>query len=755
MAYGLKYQASFDSFRRTGYWLGIYQKDYEGTATDIVLGEVPVEHSWPEDDVFTPINGSELIIQILNQEGLSIENFMSVEDDEFKVVFKNGTDTLFTGFLVQDDFTEELTDFRHYIELKATDNIALLRNVLLSDAAIEMGEVTPAVWDIEQIDIDTISVDGIVTGLQVGSVVRINGGLSIDGTYNVRTWKELTGPDRTEIVFMQNLYGTITTEDDVDVELIIPYDLTQRCYLNELMALCMKPIGIELPIRYMGSLRVPGSTGKLWDTIMITPESFSNNNTWDSCYTVLEKILSRFRASLFQADNMWNIVRWPEYIISYPNPNTWGFDSNFEYTGILVMPENEFDIGLGLSSFPETGITKTLVRPHKFDLEKFMYRNPDNLMVNADFRIIGRFVRSQTVGDQTWEDYEMYGWGPGYEWTTGGNGYVASQNERLIRIVKDADGVEIDRYGVIRGNTGFDDHSAAQSNNIEVVPGDRIRISFDYRTNQTNPGPGWDGFTAEIMPSLTNVPRPTELRRLRTDGKWIQIVPPVSGSAQILVEIPPGDNTTDWHTGSVELSDPVVVPGLFRFKLAQVLPYNSTSKETHYKNIRFEIIRDVAGSNIPIGHEHKSYQAPNIKNNSDVEIHVDNTPSNSIAGTLYLPSFTGPVQDRVKLWEYNGSTFENLGSIITKEGLFLRSITRYTLEGVVHNLVQDGKWLSQLTVFIYEDLNTRKFIAGGLRIDYKNETADCTMYELFSVGESYGDMNDAYNFRYLFNSRWQ
>jgi len=743
---GLKYQSSFTSHKGLSCSLEIHAKDYSGDTIDIVLHENAVVHSWLTDEPKPAIKGSELTISIVNfGEGITalpITDFMASEDDFFKVIFKVGSDTKFEGYLVQDDYSEIIVDYPHEINLKATDNLGLLKDIPLGDAAITNGSQTvlPGLT-IEQTAPDILKVTG--TFLVSEKVVLIvDSGTALDGQYAVKTWQH-TGGD-TFITFESPMNGTVVGSMTATITHILPIDLSERMLLSELIALCFKATNLPLGIRVYGTIYPDGADdNRLFDNVEITPESFLSGTKWSSCYEVIDRIVGRLGYTLLQAEGFWNFVRWDELRLHANEIPGKLYDSDFVYDSDITL-ENVFVTGFEQDTFPEEGLAYTVQRPLKFDQETFNYRNPENIIRNIDFTEVGELLSTTTDGTDTIYDYRMVGWEQGFEWTTGGNGYIGSTAERIIRVRIDVDGNEKERWGVIRGTNGMiDSFACAQSNGVEVRPGDRVKYSFDFKTSVSQPGNVNNNFRVNLLTTLNPVPRSANNRYLGSDGKWN-----VTGPF-ILHNTPAGDNTNQWHSVSVE-SDSVPFAGLIIVKLAQCCNSPFTGKETHYKNIRFEVIRQISGSQKIIGHEHTSRQLLNIKNSQSDEIYVDSSPSNAIAGTLFLETFTGPVQDLVTTWNYNGDAYDKLGHITTRDELFWRRIPRLKLEGYLYQLEQDDKILSALSVMTYTQFSGSQFASGKLSIDYRQDKASLTMFEMYNSSEDDDDLNEIYGFHYLY-----
>lgn len=749
---GLKYQSSFDSMRGLECSLEIYAKGYTGDVIDIVLTDNPIIQSWNTDEAKPAIKGCGVVINILNEGALPVTDFMASEDDYFKVIIKVNGNTVFEGYLVQDDYDEILVDYPHEISLKATDNLGLLKDVSLGDAAITFGDPTTTTQTIEQSGTDKIKITGTVP-ISQNQVIIIDSGTALDGQYAVKTWQYLAGPF-TEVTFESGLNGTVVGSTSADMTYIMPVDLTERMYLSEILALCLKSTNLPLEIRVFGTVYPDGAADeRLFDNTMITPESFLSGTKWDSCYTIIEKILRGDNEdamfTLLQAEGYWNIVRWDELRLHANEIPGHLYDSDFVYDSDITL-NNQFFSGFEEATFPEEGLSYSVQRPLKFARETFNYRNPENIIKNINFTEVGELLSVTPDGTDTIYDYRMVGWEQGFEWTGNGLSYIGSNSQRIIRVIVDEFENEKDRYGVIKGPSGLDQKAAAQSNGVEVRQGDRIKLSFDFRLNGSFTGPSSYYFIVNLLTTANPVPRNANNRYLKSNGKWKPYgYIGIDGGAYILYQVPFGDNSNTWHTVTIE-SEAIPFDGLVLVKLAQSFVLANSSSETQYKNIRFEVIRQIAGSIKVIGQQSTSSQLPNIKNSQEKEIYVDEAPNNAIAGALYLPTFTGPVQDLVVSWKYNGEDYDKLGHITTRDELFLRRIPRLKLEGTMYHLEQDDKILSALSVLQYAQFTGSNFVSGKLTLDYSKDKATLTLFEMHNDSEEDTDLREIYGFRYLY-----
>lgn len=743
---GLKWQSTFTSNKGLQCTLLISARGYTGTPIDITLTGTPVVHTWQTDEAKPAIKGSELEINILNRGTLPVTDFMASEDDFFFVEFKVGAATKFKGFLVQDDYSEALVDYPHEIRLKATDNIGLLKDVSLLDAAISNGSQTTSSHTIEQIAPDKIRFVGdVLTSISTFQYVIINSGTTIDGQYQIKAW-QYVGLFDTVITFRSNLNGTISGTHTASITYITPVDLSQKMYLSELLSLSMKAINVPLFIRVYSSLYADGTPqARLFDQVKITPESFSNNDNWDSCYQVIEKILNRFKFTLFQAEGFYNFVRWDELAHSNNSISGRSYNADFVYLGVISLA-TEFTFGFGGSSFPETGLSYSVQRPLKQAQETMKYRNPANIIQNINLQNVGRLLSVTTVSGSTVYDYDAVQWLQGQWWTSFGNSMVLGTATRIIRVIIDADNNEVDRYLVLKG--GPNELIQAESNRVEVRKGDRINFSYDVRIDGGEKF-GWRYFYTLLLTHDNFIPHSGSDSVVNTNGAWGSALPATSLVGFNHPSAGGGNGWYDWTNISVNSFD-IPFDGVIILKLVHCHLSPGSTGETHYKNIKFEVVRNLAGNKAVIGHEHTDKQLLNIKNKDAGDIYVDNTMSNAIAGSLFLNSRTGPLQDLVKKWLYRTVQYSQLGQITTTEEMFWRSIPRLKLEGTIYNLSQSPNFLSALSVMQYTHYAGYNFIWGKLSIDYKRDKATGTLFEMYKDSEDIANFNNIYGFRYLF-----
>ena len=680
MAYGLKYICQFigGPNGQEPYSVELWFKDWAGTFYNITGGASPVVHGWDKDDPKPGVKGSSIDMQFLNPGNLPLSAFYSTDDDNCLVIYKWDSQVLFTGFLVQDDCSEIMVDFNHYINLTATDNLGMLKGISILDAARMWGEQTViASTYINRVANYIISVtEGpgtfpVAPGDAVTILITDPDGVPYNGTYLVEqvvvTGGVLTEMQVATFISLPLGFGTGFTGS---VTLTKPVDLTARLSLAAILRLCLLSTNLTLNCDvYANIIETSTTTARFLEETFEGGNDYSNgNNQWKNCYDVLTIILERFNATLFQAEGVWNIVRWDE--LRYYNNEVTGFryDSQMDFVETIIQ-QDIFTTGFEQATYPVTGINKSILGAFKFDKETFNYKQSQDLLCNRNWVKLGDLLNEYTVAAETWREYIMLGW-ENYDISPG------PYPERFIRVVYDTTtGVEITRYGVVRGATWDSQHSA-QSCDIEINAGDIIKLSFSFKTYDSYPGPGNVYFAARVKDGTNTY----QIDTSTTNGEWLN-------TGSIRHSWSSTENLNTWQNVEVT-SKPCPISGIFNFFLAEtvLIPAN----ETWYKNITFEIQYNINETTQIIGHTHTSTQNQNPKANEDVEIFIDDSPRNSIQGTLFLSTFTGLLQDRTTFWK-RPTVIEarKLGDITTFEQLFWRRAPRTKLEGQMYGLVQN------------------------------------------------------------------
>lgn len=738
MSYGIKYVTQFDSQTDDNnpsvrYTLQFLFKDYSGAIISVDGAGTTVVQTCTIDDPFAPIKGQALQMSLLNRGNIPITSFYAENDSDIQVKLFDDTGLIkFVGFLVQDDCREVMVDFAHEIQLSATDGLGLLKDTILSDARLrrQYNGVVRTNGALDQILISTASTSFYTA---TGDTFEL---LGIEYT--------VVSVSTVPVTILGQLYNYTLTVTPAAGGAIAPIDtpfyitgvlnLQNRNSLLTLIGLCISATNLSLITNIFCNLREyrQNTTNSHFEQTLIDSQTFISSETYEDCYSVLTKIMQTFECSIFQANGEWQIVHWFE-IRKYP-----AFAINgFIYDEVLTLLGNTtfgniFYIGPDPQlTRPTYSLLQSIVRPYKFTRKTFNYVTPKYLLKNYDLQQLGALRTTYVSGTTRISEYEAPGWQGIY-----GTPAVT----RFIRVEFDLTlQRESDRYLVISGPT-FDSARALPSENIEVNIGDTLKFSCSFRTNISQPSPLNFAWAVRLLSGTTN--------------RYVDDVPAGAGDWTAGVSFGyiqgAGENSNTWHQIEIPSSRIPYSGNVYCYLPQFTQGTQSAAKECHFKDLRFEYTPYVNDTTKVIGHIHKDNRTNDIKNFSDEVITIDDTPRNSIIGTLFLDTKTDDVQDRTLIWEY-GTDFNGykLGQITTIEMLTNRSKPRSKFEGGFIGLKQSAA-VSLLTMAITDFYTTKCYIFGLLSIDYKRNQFDGTLFEIYDTAEPALDAD--YTFNYIYST---
>lgn len=751
MSYGLIYYGEFDSRDPLlTYRANIYKKDYTGDEQVMLMSDNPAIHEWQEDDPKAPIKGASFKLGIVADHGqagfvnLHLNDFFSNNDDEYLLEFrrKETDEILFTGYLVQSDCAEVQLDWAHEVVLSFTDNIGLLKNITLLEAAQAYGQTallpiaalgTSGLTGNEFLTIGSSTVD-----FYPGQQFTITSG-ACAGTYTFVS-VEYNSTLTSNIIFVVEALPAYVAPYSTNFSYVVTFDVTAMLRIREILYLCLKATNLSLPTKVLSELYPIGGTAGRWlDSTYINGRSFKDDS-YMTCYDVLEQIMMRFNATFFQARGSWNIVRWGESynMISVDGLDFRGhsYDSDMTYIGAITVTDN-FNIGNG--SDIVSGWIKSIVRPFKYAQETFNYVQLPNLLENANATILGNFRTSYNSAGNGVFEYDLPGW---YDWDAS----PGPNADRFIRITYDPMGKEIERIIVVTGTT-FNQFFAVQSNDILINKFDYLEYSFDIKSEISKPGPRLLNFNVRLKNGINTY-------YLNSVGEWVQSPTPFG----LQLNIPTGDNLNQWHTVSI-VTQVTPIDGILNVFLAED---TVMTDKYNYQNITLDVISTVSGTKKIIGHIHKKSQPLETKNIDAKTITMDDGPLMTKKGCLFLSTVTGIIRNKTTEWSYDGyagSFTHPLGYITTFEDAYQNSYALNKFNGTILQLkgIDTDNIISPRAVFKYgieAALAGSRFVTGALSINYMDATADLTLYDI--TNEDYTPSQfegiSLYNFSYIYET---
>lgn len=712
MAYGLNYIIRFKNrIQNDNYRIEIYQRDYaDSTIIELTGAESPVAISYQDGELLDPIKASELTFSF-NADFSALDAFYSDDDERFRCdyYYEGVSDILlWAGYLIQDGVSEPVTDIKHAVTLKATDNLALLKNTKLNEAAGD----------------DLYGKHTLLYYIQIC--------LAQTGLYSPDTVIDQSLPLKTYVNIFEN-----TTDDRSDDSVNDPFN----------------------------------------ETVLHSNVFQSNDNTWDDCYSVLEKILGDLNASILQVNGAWVIVRTPEYkFFDNAIPGT-----EYIYNGVdtditaITLDEDVTIDRTGADVYPiAEDQNKSIQRPLRRVFNTFNYNQPI-LIKNADLQLPSGATPYDTdtdAGIRT-DKYDLATYFP--DWFQRGldASYLAVETDTTVTPEQ-----EVERFIVTPlVDTSGTDISGVQFNPIAVSKNDRLDFSLTWKTyplDTDSQAPFWVRFLL-----ITG----TDIYNLVQDPDEDTGSPPAHDAAnkRLYWEVIPDNDEWDSSSEGVlmfivqsvaEVTDltqyqtwqlsartigvvpPIPVDGIL---LIEVQGNNNKVFDGHqyaWKDINLTILNFVNQSTQIVGQTHTDTGTETNKAISESTLNIDDSPRNSIAGTLFTNAVTnfeytdivdGEVTDIGDIYftkTYNwhrGSSGEQLrlGNIIAFERLYLKYVSRLIIEGTFRNLRHDDtKFISMLSVFSFGWIADKFFLPTGMQIDYMDCSFKAKLIEIYGPDSS-------------------
>lgn len=772
--YGLRYTASFSSTRERNYRVDIYFKDYNGAVNTVKCAGRPAVQKWDSDEPQTPVKGSSLTVTLINEGWLPLTSFYSVEDDFCKIVltWEDDNSVLFTGFLVQDDCREPLTDANHEITLVANDNLGLLKGLKLNEA-LSIG--TTVIFTVSGVQVETVAPNQIIfynTGtppILPGDILTITG-TAFAGVYNVVSATQVGNSNAVTVI---ETVGTVAAQTG-GVSFSRASVLSNRVSLFEIVTGCLRLTGLEIPLRTFINVHEinQDSTVDTLQQTFIDPGTFLISETeYENCYDILSKVLKRFDATLLQSEGTWNVIRWNEkqyYPAGLPG---YMYDASFNLLGDVVL-DNRFDYALG---GPQAGLANRIFRPFKYDKEQFNYKFPQSLIRNSALNVLGALLNTTVNGNTRYQTYAIpasSGWSSWY-----------GDASKIVVVTDIPTDKEIERYieqNFVSGATPGVQLPALKLTEIEVNTGDIINFGFSFRASANTVTENFHIIIDLVSRNDVVATPPVRWRSLtqvtvsgETYFTWNGFNTPFNpnepqGNRIIINPAFTSTDITQWQTFDLKslvesqttngrALPAIPADGLLKIYLVGWNTGGNQSKIGYIKDLQFSLQFGINNSTNVIGHTHTTAQVTtlNIKNNSDEEIFIDDSPRNAISGTLFLDGYTGLIRTRASLWKRK--VFAEgvpLGRIITLEGLFWRRIPRTIIEGDVNGLAEiapgANKHISALSIITFTMVPDVIFIFGRVEIDYRYDAWNGTAWEITNLAEIPADLLSSYEFRYLY-----
>ena len=150
-----KYYSSWVNAEGDECRLDFYFESYSGAATELSSGmrAFVLKEFNSDNDFYKPIRPQQAEFEIL-ADGVTLESFLFNNDNEVSIQFLWNGNVYWRGWLIQDDFEESWVDSKHFITLRATEQLSGL-NIIAP--TLPVGHSTPLAFILNAISTTSIN----------------------------------------------------------------------------------------------------------------------------------------------------------------------------------------------------------------------------------------------------------------------------------------------------------------------------------------------------------------------------------------------------------------------------------------------------------------------------------------------------------------------------------------------------------------------------------------------------------------------
>lgn len=510
------------------------------------------------------------------------------------------------------------------------------------------------------------------------------------------------------------------------------------------------------------------------ETAFSTKYFINDDGTTQTLYDALNNILIDLRCVLTQADGVWQIMRWGDIRIFSDGtmPGTVYGSGGADFEAITF--DAALDIGRGIEHLPiNENQDGRILRPYQFSKETFNYKQPVFIaQYNLQIAKGATPFATNTTGGFIYDDYSIADYFDAWIQTHGDTSYLE------VVSTDTTPPTETDRYIITPGAT--DEQRGIQLNSIPVTKGDSFDFSLQYRTDTDTDDTlrFWVRFILILSDATFYALAQFPEVGSSVNVHWTGPFSTDSWDANLGIykenTNPSNIDTTQWQNWSisefVETGGQLpLIPadGVMLMEVRGTNGSNSSNRQTTWwKSMVLTMNQYINQSTQIIGQFHNNSQDALIKNNLQYDIDFDDSPRNTILGTLFTNALSnfdytdvttgGQTQignvyfTKTALWHREGITeARRLGDLNTYNDLFMQRKIRTIIEGDFFGL--SGVYLMRLINFTW--LSPKKFIFGTASFDYMSCIWHATFYEIFETGEVDGDLDNTYLFNYIYNTK--
>jgi hypothetical protein len=497
--------------------------------------------------------------------------------------------------------------------------------------------------------------------------------------------------------------------------------LTGRYRLTAILQAILAKTGLSLPLYTFANIYEQDMTNRgtsnTADPVYqagVNVRSFLKNSTdediWENCYDILDKILQGLQLRIFQESGVWNVVRIVETI---NNPA----GTHYSNTGTIVGPlSNKFSPKTDLDAV-EFSQVKFLKRAARKLIQTFQYEYPQ-LLRNANLSKVGNLRGTIVDGSNTISRYDVV------------DMTLNQTQDAEIRVVRvTSTGRELDRYLYLYFNSNL--RAAVAFLPIEADSGDGFRLSFRYKgvadsnfSGEFRAGLFFKGYSGKEYIAVGNL----QLSIMY----WVETLTDTETNWQSLGQIylRGSDDLTSFRNVDIDIeseqAEALTFPEDGEFFIGIYGWNNNASRradvDAQIENIRFEYVKFIMGGQNVRGHEHIISQTTDYNREEQEDLFIDDSPATSIRGTLFVMG--GSTPNRTVQWSDDTANFYRLGEVNALRRMEIEGVTRYGIQGNFYGVAS----LYDLVQFSF--MAGRKFLPTVMTIDYRRCTTEGTFIEV-------------------------
>lgn len=679
--WNLKYKISFTNENNELCIVHLSSKTDNGDLVELQGDQGTVAITWPnsEEDKFSGVRGSEATIKIViyDSYGVDLDTWLG-DDTEWKVDYYKSdlVTTNWQGFLVQDEHTREMQDEPWNLELHAVDGLGLLKDRPLTNT-----------------EGDTYTGQNFLLDYAGDILWQVNPYL--------------------KLVTHINIFHVAMNDRNVDPE------------------------------------------NDPWLQIKLEARSWqSDATTFEDCYSVLEKMLVSWGLTCFQWNGAWHIVDLMDFLLGVTSFTTYGYDlDNPTNAHLRIVEGAEVNAVFEAKIAPHADVLWSgplepegedqfigLKFANKSVKLTYSYTPWPELPLNNKFERGTLFLPYSGVGytanlPDDWEHGKIS--------FSGGIPFTLAATTKIAYVLRNFDtfGTEISRELIMeKPNYGnINNTDVLRSEGIPVTAGDKIEVSYQWKTN--NNAVGGAGLTPLTMivylvnDAGSQVYGLGEDSTTNTHGRWT-----LGSIPGLFIRYETGEDSSVYRAGGSS-SDPIPATGTLYILFVVDDQLAIAPNRYYWQDFHFTYMPYTAGGYRQVkGESHLIAQNAEYKQKSEVEIFLNDSTHGVLKGAMYRFS-------NVAGWILTEPNWYRPGHAESRRFSEIQALKRFwhtyramqKIEGTFSGLIFFGATelpLGLMATLFPEWLGSKRYMITNMEQDHKTATSKITMIEAGSESDS-------------------